>query len=235
MWGNNPFPVNARFRRSLVLTYSCAPEIAAPLVAPGLSLDLWRGHAFLAIAMVRTERLRPAFLPQALGRDFFLAGYRVFVRRGSQRGLQILRSDTDRRTMVAFGNLLTRYHYHPCRFEFIEAADSAVWRVYTPSSAADLEIVERASATLPDGSVFDHERDARRFAGPLPLTFGYDPGSPWLTCVRGVKENWRPRLVGVEVRRCTWLPAEARLAAAYAVQDVAYRWESGVRLRVEAA
>jgi len=218
-----------------VLTFSCAPDLAAPMVAPGLSLDLWRGHAFLAVAMVQTERLRPAFLPESLGRDFFLAGYRVYVRRGSQRGLQILRSDTDRRTMVAFGNLLTRYHYRPCRFELVPEADSTVWRVFTPQAAADLEIVEHPTSALPACSVFDTEREARRFAGPLPLTFGHDPGSPWLTCVRGVKDNWTPRLISVDVRRCTWLPEGARLAAAYAVQDVAYRWERGTQLRAEAA
>jgi hypothetical protein len=33
-------------------------------------LDLSRGHAFLAIAMVQTERLRPSFLPAMMGQGF---------------------------------------------------------------------------------------------------------------------------------------------------------------------
>ena len=79
MWKHNPFEVSAFFRRSLVLTYSCAPEVVQPMLAPGLEPDTWRGHAFLAIALVQTERLRPWFLPAALGRDFFLAGRPPFV------------------------------------------------------------------------------------------------------------------------------------------------------------
>src|SRR5215813_8690287 len=92
---HNPFPVAAYFRRSLVLTYSCPSEALRPLLDPGLDLDTWPGHAFLAVAMVQTENLHPTFLPAAFGRDFFLSGHRIFVRHGSQRGLQILRSDTD--------------------------------------------------------------------------------------------------------------------------------------------
>jgi hypothetical protein len=204
------------------------------MIAPGLSLDTWRDHAFLAIAMVQTERLHPAFLPEALGREFFLAGYRVFVRRGGQRGLQILRSDTDRRLMVRLGNLLTQYHYRLCRFDLLWDRGATRWRVSTPRAEADIDVIECGSG-LPAASVFETERDARRFAGPLPITFGYDAPARSLISVRGVKTHWAPRLVNVEVRRATWLPAGARLAAAYAVEDVAYRWERGVRIALEAA
>jgi len=234
MWRHNPFAVCAHFRRSLVLTYSCPPEVAAAMIAPGLSLDTWRGHAFLAIAMVQTERLHPAFLPEALGHEFFLAGYRVFVRRGGQRGLQILRSDTDRRLMVRLGNLLTQYHYRLCRFDLLWDCGATRWRVSTPRAEADIDVIECGSG-LPAASVFETERDARRFLGPLPITFGYDAPARSLISVRGVKTHWSPRLVNVEVRRATWLPAGARLAAAYAVEDVAYRWERGVRIALEAA
>jgi hypothetical protein len=213
-----------------VLTYTCPPEVVAPLLAPGLELDLWRGQAVLAIAMVQTERLRPSLLPAIFGRDFFLAGYRAFVRRGPQRGLQILRSDTDRRSMVLLGNLFTQYHYRLCRFELAPAADSTLWRITTPNSEADLEIVERFPAMLPESSLFETEREARRYAGPLPITFGYDPTARELVSVRGVRENWSPRLVTVEVRRAAWLPAAARLAAAFAIENIDYRWERGKTL-----
>jgi hypothetical protein len=235
MWSNNPFAVKAHFRRSLVLTYSCPPEIAEPMLAPGLTLDTWRGHAFLAIAMVQTERLRPAILPSVLGRNFFLAGYRVFVRRRNQRGLQILRSDTDRPSMVRLGNRFTHYGYRLCRFEYAQRAGATLWRVSTLRAEADLEVIEHGPAGLPPGSVFPIEQEARRYAGPLPVTFGYEPASRSLIAVRGVRAHWSPRLVAVEVGRCTWLPESARLASAFAVEDVAYRWERGVRLPLEAA
>jgi len=50
------------------------------------------------------------------GRDYALTGYRIFVRHRdrtgrTRRGLHILRSDTDRRSMKLGGNLLTHYRY----------------------------------------------------------------------------------------------------------------------------
>src|SRR2546427_4401923 len=107
----HPFPVSAFFRHSLVLTYAFPPDILQPLLPPGLVLDTYRDSAFLAIALVQTENLRPSFLPAAMGRDFFLSGYRIFTRlaggANSKRGLRILRSDTDHPWMVRSGNLLT--------------------------------------------------------------------------------------------------------------------------------
>src|SRR3712207_2113829 len=110
----HPFPVVAHFRHALALAYAFPRDALEPLLPPGLVLDTHGEHAFAAVALVQTERLRPAGAPAWLGRDFFLAGYRIFVRlRGAEslRGLYILRSETDRRTMALFGNLLTHYNY----------------------------------------------------------------------------------------------------------------------------
>jgi hypothetical protein len=59
----HPLPVKAFFRQSLVLTYAFPREVLEPLLAPGLTLDLYQDWGFLAIAVVQTEGLRPAFLP----------------------------------------------------------------------------------------------------------------------------------------------------------------------------
>src|ERR1039458_7530915 len=79
----HPIPISAHFSHSLVLTYAFEPEILEPLLPPGLVLDTYRSFGFLAIALVQTRQLRPSFLPAALGRDFFLSGYRIFTRLGS--------------------------------------------------------------------------------------------------------------------------------------------------------
>ena len=75
---------------------------------PGLTVDTYGDYGFVAIAMVQTTRLRPAFLSSARGVDLFLTGYRVFTRfatKPSLRGLRILRSDTDRLLTAVGGNL----------------------------------------------------------------------------------------------------------------------------------
>lgn len=73
---------------------------------------------------MQTERLRPSFLPAALGPNFFLTGYRIFARladrASSLQGLRILRRDTNRGWMVSAGNLLTQYQYRLCQAELDE-------------------------------------------------------------------------------------------------------------------
>lgn len=131
----HPFPVKAFFRQSLVLTYAFPSELLQPLLPPGLALDTYDRYGFLAIALVQSQRLRPSFLPAVLGADFFLSGYRIFVRLGNSasclRGLLILRSDTNRRWMVHAGNLLTHYKYSLCQAEVSERPAEVEWNIRT--------------------------------------------------------------------------------------------------------
>jgi hypothetical protein len=241
----HPLPVTAFFRRSLVLTYAFPGDLLQPLLPPGLLLDSYRGFGFLAIAMVQTERLRPSFLPAALGRDFFLSGYRIFTRLAagaSLRGLRILRSDTDSRWMAAAGNLLTHYHYRLCRASVAERAGEVEIHIRTPRREADLDVVARIGAypaALPAGSPFTNQNDARRFAGPLPYTFDYEPQTHSIVRIRGVRSHWNPQPVEVEIAQASFLrrepfrQAQPLLASAFYLSNVPYRWERGVRIPLE--
>lgn len=230
----HPLPVAAHFRHSLVLAYAFPRETLEPLLPPPLELDTHGDRGFAAAAFVHTERLRPAFLPPALGLDFFLAGYRVFVRvaaRPSLRGLYILRSDADRRSIVSLGNLLTRYRYHRVDASCRLTAGKLEIRV-RPGVDVVADLSE-ASAPLPEDSPFPDEREARRFAGPLPYTFHHERETGSLLAVRGVRSGWEPRCVSVSVRELSFFgsgvfaEAHARLANAFYVGDVDYRWERG--------
>ena len=151
-------------------------------------------------------------MPTAFGRDFFLRGYRIFTRLGgpasSRRGLRILRSDTDQPWMVRAGNLLTHYRYGLCQVERAESPRGIGWSVRTPHGEADLELTARIASSpspLPAGSPFTSHAEARRFAGPLPYTFDYEPETNSIICIRGVRGNWNPRPVSVSVTRNTFL------------------------------
>jgi hypothetical protein len=242
----HPLPIRAFFKRSLVLTYAYPRELLEPLLPPGLELDTFRDQGFLAIAMVQTERLRPAFLPRIAGRDFFLTGYRVFARYRTDtgrrlRGLRILRSDTDRRTMACFGNLLTHYHYRTARVEVREEKNLLEIQVATPGGEADLHVRAHMEGTseLPAGSPFRDLREARRFAGPLPFTFDYEPETHSIIRIEGVRSNWDPLPVRVDVLQNTFVEHEpfarapARLANAFLVSRVPYAWRRGVRARLD--
>lgn len=232
----HPFPVKAFFGHSLVLTYAFPNDLLQPLLPPGLALDTYRGYGFLAIALVNAQQLRPSFLPAALGRDFFLSGYRIFARLGNRasslRGLRILRSDTNRRWMVSAGNLLTHYQYRLCQAKVTERPGEMKWNIRTPGHQADLHVIARTdseSAPLPAESPFLNLKDARKFAGPLPYTFDYEPQTHSIIRIQGVRQEWHPKPVAVEVLENTFLLQQpfcrtaAVLANAFHVHDVPYR------------
>lgn len=242
----HPIPIEADLESCLVLTYACEAAPLRPLLPPGLALDEVRGRAFLAVAMVQTRNLRPAGFPACTGRDFFLSGYRLFCkRRGrdgrTRRGLYIPRSDADRRLMVWGGNLLTHYRYRLARARLSSHDGRLTVRVASADGAGDVDVTAELSApaALPEGSPFADWREARRFAGPLPLTFDHEPQSRLLVIVRGERDGWRPRPVSAAVRRCSFLErppidaAGATLASAFYLEGVDYRWGRGRVERLE--
>jgi len=238
----HPLPISAFFRHALVFTYAIEPAILQPLLPPGLVLDTLRGRAFLAVALVQTESLRPSFLPAAMGRSFFLTGYRIFTRldgEHSRRGLRILRSDTDHPWMVRAGNCLTHYNYSLCKVAIEDGGDAIRWTVRTPNGEADLDLMARLSdepAALPSGSVFADLAEARRFAGPLPYTFDYEQETQSIIGICAKRQQWNPQPVAVDVRKCTFLEREPFcrsrpvLANAFHVRNVPYQWQRGRRL-----
>jgi hypothetical protein len=245
----HPLPVRAHFRHSLVLTYALPREVLEPLLPPGLELDCYEDFGFVAIALVQTENLRPAFLPALLGQNFFLSGYRIFTRYTTQqgrhlRGLRILRSDTDRRLMAAFGNLLTHYHYRLARVTVSQSPQSLEIEVRTPNAEADLQVRADLSllsspasepAPLPADSPFPDLKTALHFAGPLPYTFDYEKQTHSLILIKGVRKKWSPQPVPVDVKTVTFFEQDAfrgtapMLANAFYVSDIPYRWLRGRR------
>jgi hypothetical protein len=240
----HPIPMRAHFTHSLVLAWALPAATLEQLVPAGLTLDTYDGLGFVAVALVQTRDLRPVGLPAAVGGDHVLTGYRLFVRRRDAdgrllRGLHILRSDADRRRMVVGGNLLTHYRYRKASIDLAVEGERLRVRIDTPGAEADLRVTAdlgSGPAPLPEGSPFASARDARRFAGPLRWTFDHEPETDSIVMIRGRRSQWDPRPVAVEVDRCTFLDhepfadARPRLANAFHVTGVDYRWDRGVRV-----
>jgi hypothetical protein len=241
----HPLPMAAYFRHSLVITYAFEAPILEPLVPPGLTLDTHNGFGFLAIALVDTRSMRPRGLPSIFGLDAQLAGYRIFTRlAGAQslRGLRILRSDTNRLPIERGGNLLTHYQYNFSKIAVEEQPGKINWEIQTANHSADLDVTaDLASAPLhpPADSPFTNWREARRFAGPLPYTFDYEPETHSIIRIEGRRRNWIPRPISVKVHRCTFLDqapfanAKPRLASAFYVSSIPYEWRRGIRVALE--
>lgn len=235
----HPFPVAAHFRQSLVLTFALPPEQLAGMLPPPLRLDTFENRcAFVAVAMVQTEALRPKGFPRWLGNDFFLAGYRIFVRYTSKqgknlRGLYILESQTDRRRMEIMGNLMTHYNYSKIAVEQTCGEEMGVrtYRVASSTEGFAAKVRYTEAPDLPAGSPFADWKQARRFAGPLPFTFTYEAESGSVLIVEGVRQNWKPRPVEVMEYTLPWLErrglSDATLASAFVVEDIPYWWRKG--------
>lgn len=238
----HPIPIKAFFRYSLVLTYAFPEEILRPFLPPGLTLDSYEGNAFLAIALVQTEGLRPVGWPGIFGRNFFLSGYRIFSRYQRPdgkvlRGLRILRSDADSALMVWGGNLLTHYRYAKCVAKSRLTSNTLEICITTPEAKADLWVrafIDKKADAPPAGSPFPDLTTARHFAGPLPFTFDYEPESNQMVIIEGVREDWKPKPVQVQVERCTFFEkppfdmVPLCLANAFFVEKIPYRWKRGV-------
>ncbi|MBD2767835.1 DUF2071 domain-containing protein [Hymenobacter sp. BT664] len=232
----HPFAVEAFFEHSLVLTFA-APraEVQALLPAPLVADTFAEDWAFLAVALVQTRQLRPKGFPGWLGQDFFLIGYRTFVRYPSSggkrlRGLYILRSETDKKRMTALGNLFTHYRYHTVDIAQQHAAGQFAIR----SQRADFQVSlapPSPEVLLPDRSPFASWQEARRFAGPLPFTFSADPGSDRMLIVEGVRQHWEPEPVAVKSYHVGFFErlnlSQLVLANAFALRDVPYYWKKG--------
>jgi uncharacterized protein DUF2071 len=242
----HPIAVKAHFRHCLTLTYALPPDVLRRLLPPGLELETSGDYAFLAVALVQTESLRPSPVPKRLGQNFCLAGYRVFTTftrpHGRRlRGLRILRSDADRLGMVLGGNLLTHYNYHRCHAKVDSSPRTVHFAVSSRDGHGTLDVVaDLSKPVLPAGSPFRSVREARRFAGPLPFTFDYERETRSIIAIRATRANWQPEPVSVDVRRISFFDQPVFhgctpvLAAAFYVHDVDYCWEPGVRYAVDA-
>jgi hypothetical protein len=234
---NHPFAVEAFFKSSLVLTFAIPKEQVQRLIPECLQLDTFKDKwAFVAVAMVQTKGLRPKGFPRFFGNDFFLIGYRVFVRftnkaGKSLRGLYILKSETDREKMTFFGNIFTHYNYSTT--DITHVINNARLEINSIKSGFKLEIENPVSEniSLPVASPFSNWKEARRFAGPLPFTFTYNPVSKKVLVIEGVRENWTPAPLKVCSYRFSFLDSMnltgVRLANAFIIENIPYYWKKG--------
>lgn len=234
---NHPFAVEAFFESSLVFTYAIPKEQIQALIPECLELDtLHDKYAFIAVAMVQTKALRPKGFPKMLGNNFFLIGYRVFVRYTNAagkrlRGLYILKSETDKKKMEFFGNLFTHYNYTTT--DIHQNRQQGITEIYSNKSGfkARVEISENENIALPAGSPFVDWKEARRFAGPLPFTFTYNTATREVLIIEGVREDWKPMPVKVIDCNFSFIDNlklhDVTLANAFVIRNIPYYWKKG--------
>jgi hypothetical protein len=170
-----------------------------------------------------------------MGNDFFLIGYRIFVRYTSNagknlRGLYILKSETDQKKMEVMGNIFTHYNYTTTDISKTEQAGAMAIK----SSQSNFSIhlgKEDEAIELPPESPFSDWKEARRYAGPLPFTFTYNPRTEEVLIIEGVRQNWTPMPVPVMDYHFSFLDSlhlkKPVLANAFIIHNIPYYWKKG--------
>lgn len=234
---NHPFAVETFFKRSIVVTFAVPKEDVAILIPECLTPDTFNDHwGFIAVAMVSTLHLRPRGWPEWTGQNFFLVGYRAFVRYTNNagknlRGLYILRSETNKRKMEIAGNIFTHYNYSTT--DIIDTSTPDIIEISSFQSGFNLRLsISHTKDILPPpGSPFTTWGEARRFAGPLPFTFTYSPVTQKVLIIEGVRQHWQPTPIEVMnynfrfFKKLTVNPPV--LASAFMVENIPYYWKKG--------
>jgi len=233
---NHPFAVQAHFERSLVLTFALPKEDLEAFIPESLTLDTFQDKwAFLAIAMVQTKSLRPKGMPKFLGNDFFLIGYRIFVKYQTSfgkryRGLYIIKSQTNKKKMEILGNFFTHYNYTTTDIK-IKTNEAEAVNIESNESRFSLTYAESDEAPLPPNSPFNSWKEARRYAGPLPFTFTYNDDKKEMLIIEGVRQQWQPKAINIIDCQFPLLDeiglGNAVLANAFIIKDIPYYWKKG--------
>ena len=233
---NHPFAVEAHFESSTVLTFAVAKDQLQKFIPDCLELDTFNEKfAFIAIAMVQTKDLRPKGFPKFMGNNFFLIGYRIFVKytnlAGKRlRGLYIIKSETDKLKMKLLGNVFTHYNYTTT--DISQQKQNLKNEIKSVKSKFNVIIdTSTNDVLLPINSPFSEWKEARRFAGPLPFTFTYNPQNQKVLIIEGVRQNWIPKPVNIVAFDFEFLETlgikNAVLANAFVIENIPYQWKKG--------
>lgn len=232
---NHPFAVEAFFESSMVFTFAVPKEQLDGMIPGCLELDTFNDKSgFVAVAMVQTKDLRPKGFPKFLGNDFFLIGYRIFVRYTNKagkrlRGLYILKSETDKKKMQLLGNIFTHYKYTRTDIQIIQ---NSTTKIRSIKSKFEVEIEDTSEEiSLPTNSPFADWKEARRFAGPLPFTFTCNSKNKTVLIIEGIRENWIPKPLKVMNYHFEFMDTlklkNVVLANAFIIENIPYKWKKG--------
>lgn len=228
------FPVKAILKRTITLTYQFNPTNYSIKLPAGCFLELKNERAFLILAFVETEKMRPAFIPALIGRNFNLLGIRVIVNwydenKRLKRGLYVLKSITDSRLMAKMGNMMTGYHfeYSPITWNFNK--NECCIEVQNLVFKVDLSDYKEEIG-LPKESVFLNWKEARKYAGPMKYTCVHSKTVDEMLIVEGVKESWIPRpikLISGNWDKLNSIFKELKLCAVFEIKEIPYHWKKG--------
>jgi uncharacterized protein YqjF (DUF2071 family) len=234
----HPVPMQTLFRECFLVNFAIKPEALRPLIPAPIDLDLYGGEAYLSIVIAQMDRMRPAFLPRALGITYDQVVYRVVVRlpKSGERGVYFLRSDANNRWMSLAGDWLTFFRFHYSRIRTGREGDRLSIDLTARDERADIHAdYDLASTrdTLPASSRFDSFPAAREFLVQLFAAFAYDPLTNELSTVHIHRGEWAIKIVDDRKMVYHWMQAgphfnslNTRFDSIFYVREIPYYWHT---------
>jgi uncharacterized protein YqjF (DUF2071 family) len=239
----HPVPMRTMFRRCLLVNFAVDVDAMRSVLPPHVEPDVYGGHAYLSVVVAEMEKMRPAFLPRALGITYNQVVYRVVVRCGDERGVHFLRSDADSRVMSELGNALSFFRFHHSAIEFREHDGKLELDVTTasevPAGIHATYTVADARDALPPTSAFPDLATAKAWLVELFAAFAYTPGRRHIDVVRIDRGAWDVQVVDALRGDYEFMtsgtpfgPGTAGLDSIFLVGDVPYHWHRNQRIAI---
>jgi uncharacterized protein YqjF (DUF2071 family) len=112
-----PISMKTTFQDILLLTYAVPPPLLAAQLPPFIHPYIHNDLSYISIVVGNMRGLRPGFLPEFLGTNYYQIVYRAVVclrdlEGHERRGVFFLRSDCNDPIMSYCGNRLTEFRFH---------------------------------------------------------------------------------------------------------------------------
>lgn len=147
------------WRELLFLHWALDPELVAELVPRSLSIDTFKGRAWVSLIPFAMRRVRPRGIPAVLGFDFLESNVRTYVQRdGADPGVYFFSLDAASRIAVAIARLRWSLPYFHATMSLDVATDGTrrftATRAATPQPKLDIRYRPRNPlGPSPDGSL----------------------------------------------------------------------------------
>lgn len=234
----HPVPMRTVFRHCFLVNFALRPDVLASRLPHHVRPDVHDGWSYVSIVIAEMERMRPSFLPRALGITYCQVVYRAVVVCGRERGVYFVRSDADNALMVLAGNALTFFRFHGAAVAW-SFSQGIVRFSLRPNGGEAARIdaeydVGDADNQMPASSRFPTLERAQSFLTEKYVAFGTRRRDGTVDAVRIQRNDWRSSVVRDRIGLYEAMTSgvlfgrgQADLDSVFYVERLNYHWHRG--------